>query len=66
MHFNNDCVLVRRLSDQEFWRILEHPDSSNQYTSHKPVMWFPLNWLTVPIAAYKRKLKEMQAEHFDE
>ena len=61
MHFTRQGILVRRLSDEEFWRA-----SPGEYVSHVAVSWFPLNWITIPILAFRLRLARMQAEHFDE
>ena len=59
MYFNPDGVLMTQRDDRAFW-------DNNNHISYKAALWFPPNWITIPIAAYRRKLKEMQALHYDE
>lgn len=60
MHFTPEGILVRRISDKEFWQA-----SKGEFVSHVAVPWFPLNWITIPLLLLRRRLKSMQAEHYD-
>jgi hypothetical protein len=50
--------MVQR-NESEFW-----VEETN--VTFKGAWWFPPNWITMPLAAYRRKLKEMQDLHYDE
>jgi len=59
MYFSRDGVLMVQRNESEFW-----VEETN--VTFKGAWWFPPNWITMPLAAYRRKLKKMQALHYDE
>lgn len=59
MYFDSDDILVAQKKGWDFWE-------SEHYVAYHGVWWFPPNWITIPLAAYRRKLKEMQSIHYDE
>lgn len=59
MYFDENGILMVQKQGFDFWE-------KENYVSYSGAWWFPPNWITIPLAAYRRKLKEMQSIHYDE
>ena len=59
MYFDENGILMVQKEKFDYW-------TEESYMRYRGAWWFPLNWITIPLAAYRRKLKEMQSIHYDE